>query len=464
MKFYDREKELSLLRNLDKAKNLRFVVVKGMRRIGKTSLLLKHLKDRDFLYAFVPKGKTPELFLEDICAELKLPVFSKMNGFLRYIFDRYKFIFFDEFQNFYFIDSSIYSEMQKLIDEYSNKEIAIFATGSSYSLMKKIFSDYSKALYGRRDIEITLDELPLLTSFEMMNDIGIRKFEEQIKIWAVFGGMPKSYALMEKLSIKSFSDFEEIFFKEQIRTLMDEGAAILISEFGGDYKIFYSLLEAISIGRTTLSEISSVFGSDATTTNRYLTLLRNDYNLIIKQSPITESAKSKRGRYMIKNNFLRFWFSFIKRHESLIEQGRIKELTNIISENLNSFIGRAFEEVCKYLVAERIVQLPFICQSIGRQWGNFKGETGRNEYEIDIAGVNQKTKDILFGECKWKDNVNPEEILSRLKEKAKYVKWNNNNRKEHYIIFAKSFSKTTKDAMLFDLRRIEQNIEKNRTL
>ena len=43
--------------------------------------------------------------------------------------------------------------------------------------------------------------------------------------------------------------------------------------------------------------------------------------------------------------------------------------------------------------------------------------------------LNSLTRDVLFCECKWKDDVNAEKALSDLKEKAGYVKWHNEDRK-----------------------------------
>ena len=75
--------------------------------------------------------------------------------------------------------------------------------------------------------------------------------------------------------------------------------------------------------------------------------------------------------------------------------------------------------------------------------------------------MNEKTKEILFGECKWKEKVNALSILNGLKEKTKNVDWNSNDRKEIYTIFAKSFSRRAtefegKRVFCFDLKDIEK--------
>ena len=81
--------------------------------------------------------------------------------------------------------------------------------------------------------------------------------------------------------------------------------------------------------------------------------------------------------------------------------------------------------------------------------------------------LNEKTKEILFGECKWKDKVNANSILAGLIEKTKYVDWNLNERKDSYAVFAKSFSKKVsefsgKKVYCFDLKDIEKNLRGDR--
>ncbi|MBL7169792.1 MAG: ATP-binding protein [Candidatus Aenigmarchaeota archaeon] len=463
MKFYNREKEMQLFKRLERSKGLKFIVIKGLRRIGKTRLILEFLKNKKSVYIFVPKGKTVSLFLEDICSELNMPRFTRLLDFFRYAFDNNEYVFFDEFQNFYFMDKSIYSEIQKLVDEYSNKEknITVFVTGSSYSLMKKIFSDYSKALYGRRDLEIILKEFDIATVIQILNEMKIKNIEDQIKFWSIFGGVPKFYSIIEKLDIHSFSEFEKLF-KNYLRMFFEEGNAILISEFGGDYKIFFSILEAVASGSTKLSEIASVFGSDVIKTNRYMSILRKEYNLLTRATPTLSRKKTRNTIYMLKNNYLDFWFVFLKKKEILLEQDRFEDLVKNFSTNFNKFLGKKFEKFCLEAVKNSLISLPFSPEITGPQWGKFKGEKGKNTYEIDIIALNEKTKQILFAECKWKDKVNTEKVLRELKEKAKYVDWYNDKRKEYYAIFAKSFSKRIKDknVFLFDLGDMKKIFKK----
>lgn len=63
-----------------------------------------------------------------------------------------------------------------------------------------------------------------------------------------------------------------------------------------------------------------------------------------------------------------------------------------------------------------------------------------------MIGINEKTKEIVFGEVKWSKNEVGTDIYENLKEKAGKVAWNTSNRKEYYILFSKSgFTKNMKD-------------------
>ncbi len=89
---------------------------------------------------------------------------------------------------------------------------------------------------------------------------------------------------------------------------------------------------------------------------------------------------------------------------------------------------------------------------IGRWW--------HKEKEIDIVALNEKTKEALFCECKWQQNVDGEKALDALKEKASHVEWKRD--KEHYAVFAKSFLKKPKQsgAFFFDMKDIEKIIKR----
>ena len=127
-----------------------------------------------------------------------------------------------------------------------------------------------------------------------------------------------------------------------------------------------------------------------------------------------------------------------------------------IERDFSKFVSFSFEDICRRsLYSDNFLGL----EKIGREWG----KTREGAYEIDICGINEQTKTILFGECKWMDNVGSFKILDELKSKSRCVSWNQDNRREYYAIFARSFSNKVnqKNVRLYDLEDIFR-IFKNR--
>ena len=143
---------------------------------------------------------------------------------------------------------------------------------------------------------------------------------------------------------------------------------------------------------------------------------------------------------------------------------RFKEVEKNFENNFNAYLGKKFEKLVITLIKDNLLLKSKNFDKIGSQWGKFEGESGKNSYEIDILGLNEKTKEAVFGECKWKDKVNALEIFKELEKKTKFVDWNKEDRKETMVIFAKSFSKkvlefNNKKVLCFDLKDIEKELE-----
>ena len=120
-----------------------------------------------------------------------------------------------------------------------------------------------------------------------------------------------------------------------------------------------------------------------------------------------------------------------------------------------------FEKTIYELLSSKLI-LPVGFTDIGTQWGKIEGAPkGRNQYEIDIVALNEKKKQILFGECKWQEHISAERVIKELFDKAKSVLWYNKEREEFYVLFAKSFSKRIEEfegrkVFCFDLGDIKK--------
>ncbi len=445
MEFYDRKDEIKKLQTLTSLDKSTMIVIYGRRRVGKTRLV-QHVFRNNSFYFFVAE-KEELLILDDFRTILMerldyVPNFKDFDDFFGFLFtlsDKEIFIF-DEFQNFKKINTGVFSIIQKYWDKYKDeRKYSFLFLGSYIGLMKHLFKDYKTPLFGRSDALFNLKPLQYDVCKDILVGLEISTF---VEIYSIFGGVPKYYELLENVTDKTLLN---IIFEQFLgigAPLLDEGTNILISEFGTQYRIYFSILEAIASGASTLNDIANRTGIKNTSLGPYMSDLINEYEILVRKVPVNEKAsKSKKGRYFIKDNFFKFWFRFIHKNRGFIESGRPEYVLSKIESELDQYIGPVFENICVEFLhrSNDENKLPFVFQNIG-SWWNRKGD------EIDIVALNEDTLDILIGECKWNNRKMDVDILTKLKGKKSLIKWHHNVRTEHYCLFSKSgFSKRLLD-------------------
>lgn len=449
-KFVDREKERDFLKKAYNSKRAEFIIIYGRRRIGKTELIKKSIEKRKAIYFFVEDALENEnlnSFKKKVADLLNNPLIEKAELSWEELFDEIikkdnLIVILDEFPNLIKKNKAILSKFQKIWDEKLIKsKIKLVVCGSSISMMENYLLNYKSPLYGRRTGQIFLQPL----KFFHIRDFIKLPFEEIIKIYGITDGIPY-YILEASYRLKNKEKLEEIF--QQGKILFEE-AEILIKNELREPTRYYKILKAISFGYTKFGEIVSYTGFQPTLISQYLNNLIN-LHIIDESFPIGEKKERVRNRrYALSDNYFNFYFRFIYPNKSeLLEKGFMENF----GTKYNQYLGFIFEKACKEFLIEN--KLFFQFTKIGRWWHKDK--------EIDLIAMNEKTKEILFVECKWKDKVDANKILNELKEKSKFVDWNNEKRQEYFCIIAKSFKRKIKenDVYCFDLKDIERELKK----
>lgn len=422
LRFIDRKAELNELNAIEKLsrKKLFVAAVYGLRRVGKTRLLLEFLKERG-LYFFVNRNKTSGDLLLEFQEILKA---NRVLGELEVLPSWDKFfevcttrelppLVFDEFQNFVEVDSSILGALQKNIDLHEDKPGLIVLAGSLVGLMKKTFQNSKEPLYGRIKQGIRVRPLDLSSCFEIGEELGLKK-AELLKLYLLFGGYPKYYVAVEDFDLQGKTALEivDALFLSKSAPLDEEVSVILSQEFGGRSGIYYSILEAVAVGNNRLSSIAGYLNVPVTSITRQVGELKDNFELIQVEKPY----HGKRGVYVIKHPLLEFWFSQIYRNFSDYA-ARNPEFIRKVKENLNSYYGRAFERAAReFLVAKHGLA------KAQKQWGRIRGaEKGKDTYEIDLIGSSEKT--CCMFEIKWQELQYSDALglLEQLAAKAKFV-------------------------------------------
>lgn len=459
MRFVNRQSELAHLEKESKDKGAKFVVIYGRRRVGKTRLIEEFLKDKKGIYYLAAQEKD-RLQIQ----EFKNVIYDQIKDefLLNATFEDWKQLFLylekvlpkkeriilaiDEATFLIKENPSFTSYLQKFWDPFLSKtNIFLILSGSLVGLMLNSVLSYDSPLYGRRTSQINLGEL----SFnEAINFMPNKELKEQIKFFSVTGGIPKYLELIK--ARETFDEFLSNNFFNKEGFFYKEGLFLLSQEFK-EPSTYLNILKGISCGNTKLNEIANFTGLETKKISAYLDILMS-LNLVTKDVPITEDEKRFRGAiYLINDNFLTFWHRFVHPNRSPIELRRTEGLVGKLKNEINAYIGSKFEEICKEFLVKSNIS---IFDKIGRWW--------YKDNEIDIVALNKKEKGILFGECKWQDNVDSDKILNELKEKSGLVDWNNKEREDYFAIFAKSFKKRIKqkNLFLFDLKDIGRLIKR----
>ena len=420
MKFYNREKELALLektRQIAFTKHSQMTVLTGRRRIGKTKLILKSCEESPTVYLFVSRSNESMLcrgFAQHINTVLSNIFIPESVDSFADVFEmlmragkteRYNLVI-DEFQEFFYINPTIYSKMQDIWDRYKDTTFVNFvASGSVYTLMNQIFMDSREPLYGRCDSIIKLRPFSTSVLKEILYDHKPGyNHEDLLALYTFTGGVPKYIDLFMQ---KGCTDMESMvdYIVQFDSPFLNEGKALLIQEFGKKYGNYFAILADIANGRNTTAEIEQNMGD--TVIGGHIKRLEEDYELIVKKRPIMSKEGTQTVRFEISDLFLRFWFRYFIKYHRLIEMENYEQLGQLIKNDYTTYSGLTLEQ---YFRQKMMESRDFI--DIGSWWQNKKG---KEACEIDIVGIYAEGNKALVAEVKrQRKNFKPEDFAVKV--------------------------------------------------
>ena len=116
--------------------------------------------------------------------------------------------------------------------------------------------------------------------------------------------------------------------------------------------------------------------------------------------PATERQpdRSKNGLYVIDDNLLRFWFTYVLPFEGDLEMGNMAPSRRALKASLDPrFVATCFEEVSREALATACLEgaVPFEPNRIGRWWNR------NGSIEVDVCATESEGEALLLGECKY---------------------------------------------------------------
>jgi len=387
-------------------------VLTGRRRIGKTKLVLKSCAETPTVYLFVSRNTEAYLcnrFAETAGKALDDFIPSEITSFvslfevLMGIGKHHPFnLVIDEFQEFFYINQAIFSGMQDVWDRYKDTtRVNFIASGSVYTLMRRIFLAYKEPLYGRCDSIIKLQPFPPSVVKEIFLDYS-KNFtnDDLLALYAFTGGVPKYVEILLDRGCLTMNDMANCIVQEN-SIFLEEGNILLIQEFGKKYGSYYTILSAIASGRNTAAEISAAIGNESV--GGLLQRLEVDYELISKKRPILAKEGSQTVRYEIADHFIRFWFRYIVKHQDFVQSGLFDALSEIVKSDYPTYSGLVLESYFREQLKEKQ-----LFSHIGSWWDHTRAKDNPQN-ELDIVAIYAEQKKVLIAEVKRRrKNFKPE--------------------------------------------------------
>lgn len=356
MKFIGRQKALDELKKLKNKHSASLVVIKGRRRIGKSSLAEEFSHDFPKTYSFTGLPLDDNVTVEHQYNEFirqmrKQQVPSSGNhewGDLFFDLAQYAakgsvLVILDEITWMGSLDPTFLGKLKIAWDEYfkKNPKLILIISGSNSAWIEaNILS--KTGFFGRVSYRLTLDELSLEHCAEFWGKSRDKLSSyELLKILSVTGGIPR---YLEEIHPEQTAE-------KNIYNLCYQSQGILFNEF---YDIFSDLFQkrdahfkeiiyAVANNHKTVVDIAKALdrskGGDLSESLEQLCqdgFISRDFSWNLRSG-----KTSKISQYRIKDNYLKFYLKYILPHRHKIEIGSMDNLPL----GWESILGLQFENL-----------------------------------------------------------------------------------------------------------------------
>ena len=357
--FVGRKEEINKLSNY--LGNNNSILIYGLRRVGKTSLIKEtmRLNNKKHIYYECIKAsekQNVDYFIDLLKEEIDFPslIFNDFLSVFKYLnnnYNNYTFVI-DEYSYLkeYYISSKkqgsiqeamrIDSSFQKIIDEFLTNNSLILC-GSSISIMKGLI-EYNSPLYDRFKFVLHLREFNYQEIKEFFPNLSNRGL---VEFYSVFGGSPNVLSKLDET--KSLKENICILLLSDDSKIKNHIALNIFSEFDKDREL-NNVLDVIKNGAKSYGDIGkkSHIETNGLLDKKLKKLI--DLDIVEKIYPINMENDNKKGLYEIKDNLLKFYYSYLYGKSNLIYLfGPDRFFDEYIKKSLNEFISRRFERITR---------------------------------------------------------------------------------------------------------------------
>lgn len=424
MKFIGREEELKKLNRVINDDEMKFALIYGRRRVGKSELVsqaLSNSKVKSIYYECkqVAPASNVSALGEIVSETMGLPKlgYTDIDSMLNYIFelaiDEKLVLVLDEYPYLRESVKGMDSILQAAIDKYRNKsKLTLIILGSYVEIMRSLFK-HANPLYGRIDLTINLKQMDYYESSMFYPNYSD---EDKVRIYSVFGGIPYYNRLID----------DSISVKENIIELIASSGARLENEVSMYLNAELSkisnaneVFEALSRGFTKYSDIlsQSHVSSGPTLVDVLDKLIRME--VVVKTAPINDAANRKKVSYYISDNLSSFYYRYIFKFSSQMQimSPEVFYSKYIEKDFEEYFVPHMFEDVCRqYLTRKnRAGAIDPVLEKIGKYYYDNPAERTNGEFDI----VTEDERGYAFYEVKFRKKAVSDEMINEEIEQVK---------------------------------------------
>lgn len=431
--FLGRKQELSRLSRLKRLKKASLVVIKGRRRIGKSTLVQEFAKGKKLISLSglppapgMTQQKQRNEFGDQLCVQLGLPrvSFSTWSDAFRFLGSQIGnedvIVLFDEISWMGGMDPSFLGSLKTWWDQEASKKqglVLILCGSISIWIEKNILR--STGFVGRISLVIHLKPLSIQESVCFLRKKGFSgSIYEVLKILSVTGGIPWYLDLIDPKESADQNIYELCF--EPASQLVNEFQTIFHDLFAHKGEPYRKILQVLIDGMRTQQEIRTLLKLEAggTLSDHLQNLVAAGFVSEHYQWSLKKGAIGKQKLYRLSDCFLRFQLKYVEPYRELIEQGSYQKAATGKLPGWDAIMGFQLESL---LLTNR----EFLFHALGLDPSAVirdnpfvqTSTTRRRGCQIDYL-IQLKMNTLIVCEFKFSKNELNSSILTELKEKC----------------------------------------------
>ena len=349
--FYGRKKEINLIKSVFNENN-KAILIYGKRRIGKTTLIKESIKEYDSIYFECLEDtieKNIESFKETMSKQgVIVPPYVTFNDFIdvfSYLdsLNKKYVVVIDEYPYLKSLNNptSIDSMFQNVIDNHI-KNLNIIISGSSMKIMNEILKE-GNALFGRFNETLLIEEFNYLeASTYYYNDLTPY---DKVAFYSVFGGSPYiNESINPEISLKDNIINTFLKISNNVYNYADN---LLLSDSSNKIQA-KRIISTLGNSKKKYSELESLLDKEKTGKINVSLKSLIELKLVSKVFPINKPNDSKKSFYEIKDNAIRFFYTYVYTYKSNLEiLGSNAFYDEFIKDSINTYVSRRFEDICR---------------------------------------------------------------------------------------------------------------------